>query len=96
VVAEGTPETVGGRDTAPVTIGFQSPPGTATDDPGLTAIGPVSRHGDRIEISAPDAGRAAGQLVDWARAHGCTLAGLDIRRPSLEDVYLTLAVGSAS
>jgi ABC-2 type transport system ATP-binding protein len=91
VVAEGTPEAVGGRDTAPVTLGFLATADTRLDDPGLTAIGPVTRHGDRIEISAPDAGRAAAQLVDWAREQDRELAGLEIRRPSLEDVYLTLA-----
>jgi ABC-2 type transport system ATP-binding protein len=31
-----------------------------------------------------------GPLVRWAEARGSDLADLDVRRPSLEDIYLSL------
>jgi ABC-2 type transport system ATP-binding protein len=95
VVAEGTPETVGGRDTAPVRLSFLRPRLADGDRLRLSAIGDVAQDGDRVVLTAPDAGRATGQLVDWARDTGDALTGLEIRRPSLEDVYLTLATGRA-
>jgi ABC-2 type transport system ATP-binding protein len=94
VVAEGTPQTVGGRDTAPVELSFAAPGVTADDSQGLAAIGSVAQEGDRVVVTAPDPGRAAARLVDWSRETGHPLTGLEIRRPSLEDVYLALA-GSA-
>ena len=30
------------------------------------------------------------QLADWALGHGFDLPDLDVRRPNLEDVYLSL------
>jgi ABC-2 type transport system ATP-binding protein len=95
VVAEGTPQTVGGRDTAPVRLSFRRPRLADGDRLRLAAIGDVAQDGDRVVLVAPDAGRATGQLVDWARDTGDALTGLEIRRPSLEDVYLTLATGRA-
>ena len=93
VVAEGTPETVGGRDTAPVRLSFVHPPLRDDERLGLAGIGELTRDGDRVVLTAPDAGRAAAHLVDWSRDTGQPLTGLEIRRPSLEDVYLTLATG---
>jgi ABC-2 type transport system ATP-binding protein len=94
VVAEGTPETVGGRDTAPVHLSFSAVGLTADDRERLAPIGTVARDGDQVVLTASDPGRAAAQLVDWSRETRHALTGLEIRRPSLEDVYLTLA-GSA-
>jgi ABC-2 type transport system ATP-binding protein len=31
-----------------------------------------------------------GPLIRWAEARGADLADLDVRRPSLEDIYLSL------
>jgi ABC-2 type transport system ATP-binding protein len=93
VVAEGTPETVGGRDTAPVRVSFVHPPLDDDEHRRLATVGELARDGDRVVLTAPDAGRAAAHLVDWSRDTGQPLTGLEIRRPSLEDVYLTLATG---
>jgi len=93
VVTEGTPETVGGRDTAPVRLSFLRPSLADADQLRLAAIGDVAQDGDRVVLTTPDAGRAVGELVDWSRDTGQPLTGLEIRRPSLEDVYLTLATG---
>jgi ABC-2 type transport system ATP-binding protein len=85
IVAEGTPETLGGRDKAPCEIRFRPPRGM---DPALT-------RGARIEggiasITTPDPVEMLGPVLDWARFHGVELAELEVRRPSLEDIYLEL------
>jgi ABC-2 type transport system ATP-binding protein len=36
-----------------------------------------------------------GALADWARARGIDLPDLDVRRPTLEDVYLELTRSEA-
>ena len=34
-------------------------------------------------------------LADWALGHGVDLPDLDVRRPTLEDVYLQLTAATA-
>jgi ABC-2 type transport system ATP-binding protein len=85
IVAEGTPETLGGRDKAPCEIRFRQPHGM---DPALTL-------GARIEagmasITTVDPVGRLGPVFDWARDNGVELAELEVRRPSLEDIYLEL------
>jgi hypothetical protein len=76
-----------------VRLSFLRPRLTEEDRIRLSAIGDLAQDGDRVVLTAPDGGRATGQLVDWARDTGDPLTGLDVRRPSLEDIYLTLASG---
>jgi ABC-2 type transport system ATP-binding protein len=88
IVAEGTPASLGGRDTAAAHIRFQLPPGVAADDlvlppSDLSATGLVT-------ITTDDELRVLHQLTGWALDHGHELAGLRVDRPSLEDVYLQL------
>lgn len=88
IAAEGTPKTIGGRETAPAEIRFAAPPGF---DPRPFTSGEVRHDDGYLVITSPDATVTVGELVDWARAEGRELVGLEIRRPSLEDVYLELA-----
>ena len=92
VVAEGTPDTLGGRDAAPATIRFRLPDGiTAEQLPTLPG-----RHlmVDRGHVKMAGADLAdLGALLDWAREHSVPLPGLTVERPSLEDVYLELTGG---
>ena len=88
VVAEGSPTTIGGREHAPVEIRFRPPPDF---DPAVVSGGEARRDGEFMVITAADAVRAVGELVDWARQQGCDLAGLEVLRPTLEDIYLVLA-----
>jgi len=86
IVAEGTPQTLGGRERMAVRISFILPPGVALDDL------PVRAHVDNgrvaVESQRPLADVKA--LADWALDRGIDLPDLDVRRPSLEDVYLQL------
>jgi ABC-2 type transport system ATP-binding protein len=88
IAAEGSPATIGGRDHAPVDIRFRPP---ARFDPQVVPGAESRRDGDFIVITAANATTALGGLMDWARAADVDLLGLEVLRPSLEDMYLVLA-----
>jgi ABC-2 type transport system ATP-binding protein len=88
IVAEGTPESLGGRDTAAARISFLLPAGVAVDElpdapERVTSTGVVV-------IRAEDELRVLHRLTGWALERGLDLAALSVDRPSLEDVYLQL------
>jgi ABC-2 type transport system ATP-binding protein len=90
IVAEGTPGTLGGRDRMAATVRFTLPGGTGVDDlpPELRTL-VVSEDG--LTTLATDTPLAhVGALADWAQARGIDLPDLDVRRPTLEQVYLEL------
>jgi ABC-2 type transport system ATP-binding protein len=86
IIAEGTPATIGGRATAPSTISFTLTTGMALPE---ELADRVTVHADGRAVLQSDA-----PLADLAKLARCAtdadLAGLDVRRPSLEDVYLNL------
>jgi len=87
IVAEGTPQTLGGRNTAPVEIRFQQLPGMELRLPD----GPIMQSdGHRITIQTTEPVTTLGALLDWARTQRCDLPGLEVRPPGLEDIYLRL------
>jgi ABC-2 type transport system ATP-binding protein len=90
IVAEGTPQTLGGRDTAPIEIHFQQ--GEDSQLPVLTGA-TVTRDRSRATIRTTDAVGTLGRLLDWARAERIDLPGLEVHPPSLEEIYLRLAGG---
>jgi ABC-2 type transport system ATP-binding protein len=86
IVAEGTPDAIGGRNVANATVRFRAVPGTpppAGLDGRVTADGFVEFAPDNLPV-------ALHRLTGWAIEHGIDLDGLQISRPSLEDVYLQL------
>jgi ABC-2 type transport system ATP-binding protein len=86
IIAEGTPETLGGRDGAAV-VRFILPPDSSADDlpvPGARV------DGSRVEIEVAAPTHALYQLTGWAVQRGLELEQLEVDRPSLEDVYLEL------
>jgi ABC-2 type transport system ATP-binding protein len=88
IVAEGAPSTLAGRDTAASIIRFRLPDRA----PALSAeIGEVTRMPDgTLELRTSDATRTLYRLTGWALEQGVALEGLDVTRPTLEDVYLDL------
>ena len=89
IVAEGKPDDLGDRESAPATISFRLPAGVA-------ARRPPGRGRRRRAMTAPSPSaattpvRSLNQLTEWALGRGVDLEGLEVRRPSLEDVYLEL------
>jgi ABC-2 type transport system ATP-binding protein len=91
IVAEGPPGTLGGRGTMPATIRFTLPAGVALGELPETLVRLASPAGDGrvvLKTQAPLVDVKA--LADWALARELDLPDLDVRRPSLEDVYLQL------
>ena len=90
IVAEGTPQTLGGRQDAPAEIRFRRPAGM---DPAAL-LGAGVRAGDGwVSLQTAHPARVLQILQDWSREHGTELPGLEVRRPSLEDIYLQLVGG---
>ncbi len=89
IVAEGSPSSLGGRDTASARIRYQVPPGLR---PPVEFAGAPDPAGF-VELVPADFTATLHALTGWALAHGATLDTLQILRPSLEDVYLTLTGG---
>ena len=87
IVAEGPPATLAGRDNARAVVRCRLPVG-AVAPPQLA--GPVSPEGF-VEFVPEDLTTALHELTGWALQHAVRLDGLQITRPSLEDIYLQLA-----
>ena len=86
IVAEGTPETLGGRDTARVTVRYRLPAGVAPP----ADLGVFPSLDGFVEFAPDDLARALYRLSGWAIENRLPLDDLQILRPSLEDVYLEL------
>jgi len=93
IVAQGTPRDLSARDGRVSRISFRLPAGVGTEElpAGLAAIaGATAGSADELHIQASDPVRALNELTGWALERGVELSGLEVRQPSLEDVYLEL------
>jgi ABC-2 type transport system ATP-binding protein len=89
IVAEGPPDDLGDREKAPATIRFRLPDGaSAAELPGEAAGAPAEN--GSVSFSTGSAVRTLNELTEWAMGRGVDLEGLEVRRPTLEDVYLEL------
>jgi ABC-2 type transport system ATP-binding protein len=87
IVARGTPEDLGDREHQPATIRFRLPRGVAAGE--LPGAGVASDNGD-FSLSTMTPVAALNELTGWALERKLDLEGLEVTRPSLEDVYLEL------
>jgi ABC-2 type transport system ATP-binding protein len=71
IVARGTPEDLGDRESQPATISYRL-------------------DGREVRLETDDPVRALNELTGRALEEGVELEGLEVSRPSLEDVYLEL------
>ena len=86
IVAEGPPSSIGGRDTARTRIRFrldgaERPPGVESAADGA------------LEVRTDDPTRSLHELTGWALDRDIGLEGIEVSRPTLEDVYLDLTGG---
>ena len=88
VVAEGTPDTLAGREKAAAIVRFQLASG-AVDLPDRLRAG-ARIDGHSVELDTKDPTRTLYELTSWAVQAGIALDGLEVTRPSLEDVYLEI------
>ncbi|MEE8332192.1 MAG: ABC transporter ATP-binding protein [Acidimicrobiia bacterium] len=95
IVAEGTPDTLGGRQQAEATISFvadQSLLGELPD--GLRAMAAADEGSITLRTASPT--EVLHALTGWAVGRGLELDAISVVRPSLEDVYLQLTDGEAA
>ena len=91
IVAQGTPETLGDREVQPTQISFKIARGA---EPPLD--GAVAGPDGTWTLTSRSPAEPLHRLTGWALERGVELEGLEVRRPSLEDVYLELTGGDAS
>jgi ABC-2 type transport system ATP-binding protein len=91
IVAEGTPRTLGGRDHMTTTISFTLPEYVPIRDlpAGLSPLAEPGPAGTTVVHSESPLVHLK-MLGDWALGRGFDLPDLDVHRPSLEEVYLSL------
>jgi ABC-2 type transport system ATP-binding protein len=87
IVAEGAPDTLAGRETAATLIRFRLP-ANASLPAGLGSRSKLD--GDFVELQAADPTRTLYELTSWAVQQNVALDGLEVTRPSLEDIYLQI------
>jgi ABC-2 type transport system ATP-binding protein len=92
IVAEGPPSTLGGRAAAATIVRFGV--SEHADDLPEVARG-ARRVASRFELSTAEPTHVLHELTGWAVTRGIELDGLEVVRPSLEDVYLELTGGEA-
>ena len=94
IVAEGTPSQLVAADRDASAIRFRLPAGLSADELPPSIMASVGGDGSfTAEVSDPV--RALHELTGWALERGLDLDGLEVRRPSLEDVYLQLTGDAA-
>jgi len=85
IVAEGPPETLGGRADAVTRLRFSLPTGSMLPERfGATRVGAA------FELATAEPTPLLHDLTGWAIGEGIELGGLEVLRPSLEDAYLIL------
>jgi ABC-2 type transport system ATP-binding protein len=93
IVAEGPPDGLGDRESRPASVSFQLPPGTAAGELPIEVV--VGEDGEAsLHTSTPV--EALHRLTGWALERSVELGGLEVRRPSLEDIYLELTTADRS
>jgi len=95
IVAQGTPKTLGGRDRMTAAIRFTLPSSIGPQDLPDELRGIAETLADDstvLHTSTPLAHLRT--LAEWALGRGFDLADIDVRRPTLEEVYLNLTANS--
>jgi len=91
IVAEGPPATLGDRNRAKTRIRYRVLSGAIPPDGLFAPPGPDGYS----EITPDDVVQTLHQLTGWAIDHGTSLDELEVTRPSLEDVYLSLTAAAS-
>ena len=88
IVAEGTPDSLMERHEEDTVITFRLT--TARSELPESLSRAVRVDGDAVELKTKDPTRTMFELTSWAVKNEVSLDGLEVRRPSLEDVYLDI------
>jgi ABC-2 type transport system ATP-binding protein len=94
IVAEGPPASLIGDADQGAVVRFRLPPAAPALPVALRTVASVE--GDRVEFRTTDPTKTLNSLTNWALRRGVVLIGLEVTRPSLEDVYLALTLEAES
>lgn len=93
IVAAGTPETLAGREKAAALIRFHLQDASVLPSP----LGAKAKFDDGVvQLETMDPTRALYDLTSWAIQSDVVLEGLEVTRPTLEDVYLEITKQAAA
>jgi ABC-2 type transport system ATP-binding protein len=90
IVATGTPDDLGGRADAATEVSFELAGGVTASELPDSLGEPAAGSNGHVTIRSVDPVRALHELTGWALERGVGIERLEVRRPSLEDVYLRL------
>jgi len=91
IIAQGTPQTLGGRQLSGTQIRFALPDGTTVGDlPSAIAERAGDDPAGRIMLASSSVAADLHAVSGWALERGLELDDLEVSRPTLEDVYLKL------
>jgi ABC-2 type transport system ATP-binding protein len=90
IVAQGSPQSLGGRDVAEAVISFRLPAGASIADLPQGLPSQPRLEDNHVLLSTATPTRALNMLTTWAIGRGEELEALTVTRPSLEDIYLQL------
>jgi ABC-2 type transport system ATP-binding protein len=88
IVARGTPEDLGNRGDEPARISFRLPDDLTAEQIPLQ-VSAANGQG-QVTLSTSTPVKTLNRLTGWALERGVELEGLEVARPSLEDIYLEL------
>lgn len=94
IVAQGPPSTLAGREKAATVVRFELPANGPTLPEQLQREAEIN--GTSVEVRTLDATRTLYELTSWAVQAHVLLEALEVARPSLEDVYLTITKDAAA
>jgi ABC-2 type transport system ATP-binding protein len=90
IVAEGTPETIGGRQSDASVITFTMPHGTTVDSLPTLPVPVTVAHNGWAEIIAPEPMPVLYAISSWAMRRRLAIPDISVQRPTLDDIYLRL------
>jgi ABC-2 type transport system ATP-binding protein len=90
IVASGSPDELGDRQEGASEISFSLPAGIGSSDLPAAISGAVATSNGRLLLHTDEPLAVLNALTGWALERGIELSRLEVRRPSLEDVYLEL------
>jgi ABC-2 type transport system ATP-binding protein len=99
LAAQGSPSELSGRQGSASRIAFRLPDGVSIDQLPERVLAEIDgaggAAGGAVRLRTEDPVPLLNEITAWALERGLPLAGLEVRRPSLEDVYLELTAGGA-
>jgi len=94
IVAEGTPASLGGRDRSAARITFTLPADVPPASLPPPFAVPARGNGRRVDTRSTAPVDDLRTLTVWASEAGVDLPDIEVRRPTLEDIYLELTGAS--